>query len=128
MKYALIGCGRISPNHIEAAKNNKLDFVAMCDILPDVMAEKSERFGLADVRKYTDYKELLEKEKPELYWFVLIIRTASISQYNICVKRWKKGVLVNCHMVLLTSVGTAEKGIMIKLRGVAPGHRMAVVL
>ena len=22
MKYALIGCGRISPNHIEAAKNN----------------------------------------------------------------------------------------------------------
>ena len=29
MKYALIGCGRISPNHIEAAKNNNLDFVAM---------------------------------------------------------------------------------------------------
>ena len=28
MKYALIGCGRISPNHIEAAKNNKLNFVA----------------------------------------------------------------------------------------------------
>ena len=26
MKYALIGCGRISPNHIEAAKNNKLEF------------------------------------------------------------------------------------------------------
>lgn len=66
MKYALIGCGRISPNHIEAAKNNKLDFVAMCDIVPDVMAEKSEKFGLGNVKKYTDYKELLEKEKPEL--------------------------------------------------------------
>lgn len=39
MKYALIGCGRISPNHIEAAKNNKLDFVAMCDIIPEVMQE-----------------------------------------------------------------------------------------
>lgn len=66
MKYALIGCGRISPNHIEAAKNNKLDFVAMCDVLPEVMAEKSEKFGLEAVRKYTDYKEMLEAERPEL--------------------------------------------------------------
>lgn len=66
MKYALIGCGRISPNHIEAARNNALEFVAMCDIVPEIMTEKSERFGLESVRKYTDYKELLEKEKPEL--------------------------------------------------------------
>ena len=29
MKYALIGCGRISPNQIEDAKNNKLDFIAI---------------------------------------------------------------------------------------------------
>ena len=66
MKYALIGCGRISPNHIEAAKNNNLDFAAMCDIIPEAMQEKSNRFGLEAVRKYTDYRELLEKEKPEL--------------------------------------------------------------
>ena len=66
MKYALIGCGRISPNHIEAAKNNSLDFVAMCDILPDAMEKKSEMFGLDDVHKYTDYIELLKKEEPEL--------------------------------------------------------------
>ncbi len=66
MKYALIGCGRISPNHIEAAKNNHLEFVAMCDIVPEVMQEKSERFGLDAVRKYADYRELLEKENPEL--------------------------------------------------------------
>ena len=66
MKYALIGCGRISPNHIEAAKNNHLDFVAMCDIIPDVMDEKAKKFGLDSVNKYTDYKELLEKEKPDL--------------------------------------------------------------
>lgn len=66
MKYALIGCGRISPNHIEAAKNNNLNFVAMCDINPEVMQEKSKKFGLENVRKYTDYKELLEKERPQL--------------------------------------------------------------
>lgn len=66
MKYALIGCGRISPNHIEAAKNNNLDFVAMCDILPEAMKEKTERFGLQEVNQYTDYKEMIDKEKPEL--------------------------------------------------------------
>jgi len=66
MRYALIGCGRISPNHIEAAKNNNLNFVAMCDIIPEVMKEKSERFELEAVRRYTDYHELLEQEKPEL--------------------------------------------------------------
>ena len=66
MRYALIGCGRISPNHIEAAKNNGLDFVAMCDIVQEAMDEKSEKFGLDSVKKYTDYHEMLEKEKPEL--------------------------------------------------------------
>ena len=66
MKYALIGCGRISPNHIEAAKNNKLNFTAMCDIIPEAMQEKAVKFGLEKVRKYTNYKELLNKETPEL--------------------------------------------------------------
>lgn len=66
MKYALIGCGRISANHIEAAKNNGLDFVAMCDIIYDAMEEKSNKFGLEKVHKYIDYKELLKKEQPEL--------------------------------------------------------------
>ena len=66
MKYALIGCGRISPNHIEAAKNNHLDFAAMCDILPEVMEEKSVKFQLENVARYTDYKKMLEEQKPEL--------------------------------------------------------------
>ena len=29
MRYALIGCGRISPNHIAAAKANNLEIVAV---------------------------------------------------------------------------------------------------
>lgn len=66
MKYALIGCGRISPNHIEAAKNNRLDFAAICDIVPEVMREKADHFRLENVKKYTDYRELLEKERPQL--------------------------------------------------------------
>ncbi len=66
MKYALIGCGRISPNHIAAAKANQLEFVGICDTDPWMMHDKTVKFDLDSVTQYTDYKELLEKEKPEL--------------------------------------------------------------
>ena len=66
MNYALIGCGRISPNHIEAAKNNNLNIVAICDVIQDKMDDKINRFKLTGVKEYTDYKLMLENEKPEL--------------------------------------------------------------
>ena len=46
MKYALIGCGRISPNHIAAAQNNKLELVAICDTDPACMEDKVRKFKL----------------------------------------------------------------------------------
>ena len=67
MKYALIGCGRISVNHIQAALNNKLEIVGICDLLTERMKEKKEKFPeIKDVTEYTDYIEMIEKEKPEL--------------------------------------------------------------
>lgn len=92
MKYALIGCGRISPNHIEAAKNNALEFVAMCDVVPEVMQEKSERFGLDSVHKYTDYKELLKEEKPEL----VAIATESGKHATIALDC----IAAGCHVII----------------------------
>ena len=67
MKYALIGCGRISVNHIAAAQTNKLDIVAISDVLPEKMDEKREKFMLSsNTKSYMDYKEMLVKEQPEL--------------------------------------------------------------
>ena len=67
MKYVLIGCGRISPNHIAAAQNNKLELVAICDIEVSCMVDKALKFKLGNnVKQYTDYKEMIETEKPEL--------------------------------------------------------------
>ena len=63
MKYALIGCGRISPNHIAAAKANHLEMVGICDIDEEVLNDKAEKFDLGDVRRYTDYREMLREEK-----------------------------------------------------------------
>jgi len=67
LKYALIGCGRISPNHIAAAIANNLEIVALCDIVPKNMEEKMKTFNLsAAMHLYEDYQEMLEKEKPNL--------------------------------------------------------------
>ncbi len=67
MKYALIGCGRISPNHIVAAKNNELEIVAICDTDPTCMEDKALKFRLGSgTRRYRDYRELVKEEKPDL--------------------------------------------------------------
>lgn len=67
MKYALIGCGRISPNHIVAAQHNNLDIVAICDITARNMKDKMIKFRLPEsVKCYEDYKDMLRNEKPEL--------------------------------------------------------------
>lgn len=68
MKYALIGCGRIAVNHLKAAVNNKLEIVAVCDILPEKMEELLEKQGLAsdtNILRYVDYKQMLA-EHPEI--------------------------------------------------------------
>lgn len=66
MKYALIGCGRISPNHIAAARAAELEIAALCDIEPAKMAQLADQFGLADTPQFTDYRLMLDQIKPDL--------------------------------------------------------------
>ena len=69
MKYALIGCGMISPNHIKAALANDLEIVALCDLVEEnrkkalELIPEEKRTG---VTLYGNHLEMLEKEKPEL--------------------------------------------------------------
>ena len=93
MKYALIGCGRISPNHIMAAKNNKLDIVGLCDIDESCMDDKIRKLGVpATAKKYLDYKEMLEAEKPEL----VAIATESGEHAKIAIDCIQAG----CHVII----------------------------
>lgn len=67
MKYALIGCGRISPNHIAAAIENNIEIIALCDIVYENIECIISKLNIdKSISKYTEYKEMLENEKPEL--------------------------------------------------------------
>ena len=69
MKYALIGGGRISTNHVKAVINNKLEFAAACDIVPENIESVLAKNGLENdstIRRYTDYKQMVEEVQPEL--------------------------------------------------------------
>lgn len=64
LKVGLIGCGGIAKDsHLPSYKNNdKAKLVAICDIVPEKMDKLEEKLGYA-VKKYVDYKELIDKEK-----------------------------------------------------------------
>ena len=108
MKYALIGCGRISTNHIKAAVNNHLEIVGVCDILPEKMEEILERYELkedASIHRYMDYKELLEKETPDL----VSIATESGNHAEIALYCIDKGVHVIIEKPMAMSIEDANK-------------------
>ena len=66
MKYALIGCGRVSGNHIKAAKLNELDIVALCDIIPEKAEVLKKEFSLNEgIPVYSDYKKMLDEIMPD---------------------------------------------------------------
>ena len=71
LRYALIGCGRISPNHVAAAlaNNDTLQFCAVCDLHPERMEAALAQVPEEDraaVKRYTDYHQMLAEVRPQL--------------------------------------------------------------
>lgn len=69
IKLAIVGMGRISPNHVMAAKNNpdRFELIAVCDLSDesiDVALQKAEYTD--PVARYTDYKVMLEEVCPDM--------------------------------------------------------------
>ncbi len=107
MKYALIGCGRIAPNHLEAAINSNLEIVGICDIIPEHMDILLDKLDLKDseIPKYTDYHEMLEKEKPEL----VAIATESGEHAKIALDCLEEGTNLIIEKPIALSLEDADK-------------------
>ena len=108
MRYALIGCGRIAVNHMKAAVNNKLEIVAVCDVIPEKMEAILEKYDLAgddSIKRYTDYRELVETEKPQL----VSIATESGNHAEIALYCIDKGVNCIIEKPMAMSIEDANK-------------------
>ncbi len=65
LRVAILGCGNRSRWHIRAVNHyDGIEIAAMCDILPEMMAEKKAliQAGKPEPRLYTDYQEMLKQD------------------------------------------------------------------
>ena len=60
-KTGIIGCGGIANGkHMPAlSRMADVEMVAFCDIIPERAEEARKKYGTADAKVYTDYRELL---------------------------------------------------------------------
>lgn len=108
MRYVLIGCGRIATNHIKAVVNNGLELCAVCDVLPEAMEALLEKHGLNkddSIKRYTDYKQMLQEVKPEL----AAIATESGIHAQIALDCIDQGVNVIIEKPMAMSMEDAEE-------------------
>lgn len=106
MKYAIIGCGRISPNHFAAAIENNLEIVAICDIDERKMNQMAEDFNLpSSVKKYQDYKKMIADEDINL----LAICTESGKHAAIALDCINKGINLIIEKPIALSLEDADQ-------------------
>ena len=108
MRYALIGCGRISTNHIKAAINNGLDIVAVCDIVEEHIAKVLARHGMeqdTSIRKYTDYHKMIEENPLD----IVSVATESGLHGQIALECIKHGIHVIIEKPMAMSLKEADQ-------------------
>jgi len=84
LKVGIIGAGRIAGAHINALlKIENVKIKAICDVIKEKAMEKGEKTGAAI---YTDYKEMLDKEKLDAVW---ICTPADVHSENVlyCIEK-----------------------------------------
>ena len=82
LKFAILGCGRISTKHVEALIDNKdeAELVAVYDIIEELAVDKKNQYESviegANVKVYTDYNEFLKDKNID------VVTIATISGYH----------------------------------------------
>ncbi|HBI62338.1 MAG TPA: oxidoreductase [Lachnospiraceae bacterium] len=108
MRYALIGCGRISTKHIHAALENCLEITAVCDTVPEHMEQLLKKHNLAGdsgIKCYTDYQKLIAENDIEL----ISIATESGSHAQIALDCIEKGINVIIEKPIAMSLEDADR-------------------
>ena len=108
MKYALVGCGRVAPSHINAAVKNGFEILAVCDIDNghiDDMFSRAVQIDCEKIRRYSDYREMYEREAPEL----VSIALPSGLHADAAIEAIKRGINVIIEKPMALSIKDADE-------------------
>ncbi len=136
-RTALIGCGWWGKNILrEAIASERVKVVGLCDVdrsTRDVAAEQVKDLNSDDPKKYNDYRELLEKEKPELvliatpdHWHAMQTIAAVQAGAHVFVEK-PTGHTVNESRAMLHAARASGRVVQVGLhRRIGPHHVSAM--
>ena len=103
-RAALIGCGGKGKDHANTlVKDNLVDLVALCDIREEALQTFQEMYGVS--RLYTDYHEMLEREKLD----VVVISTQAPQHHALTIAAAEYGCHVFCEKPMAVTLKEADE-------------------
>ncbi len=111
MRYALIGCGRIAPQHLPFALESGFDVVALCDLDDGAIDTLLTTTGLTglQVQRFCDYRQMVEQCAPD----VVAVTTDSGSHSEIALHCLGRGISVLVEKPMALSIEDADKMIAV---------------
>ncbi len=102
LRVAIIGCGRISVMYFSSLSFSKTaEMIACCDIKEDRAEAAARKYNITP---YTDYKEMIDKEKPDAVYICL----PHYLHIPVSVYAFEHGVNVLCEKPMSTDYESAE--------------------
>jgi predicted dehydrogenase len=98
LKFALVGCGRISKKHSELLGGGQItdsELTAVCDIIEEKARILGERFN---VPYYTDMDEMMQKEDIDIV--SVLTESGNHAEHVIHLSKYKKHIIVEKPMAL----------------------------
>ena len=107
VKIGLVGCGGIANGkHLPSySKIPEAELVAFCDIVVERAEKAKEKYGTADAKVYTDYKELLANEEID----AVLVLTHNSMHCEITVAALNAGKHVLCEKPMAITYEEAKK-------------------
>lgn len=104
IRFALVGCGRISKNHFDSLKsfNKEAELVAICDINPDAL---SAAYKYTNAPFFTDFETMLKKSNMD----VIVLTTPSGLHPQQAILAAKYGKHVISEKPMATSLADGRK-------------------
>ncbi len=106
MRYALIGCGRVAPNHIVAAKASGLEIVGLCDLDMEKAVQFRKDMELSEtIPVYADAEAMMKEQKPEL----VAIASSSGDHAHLALSAIRLGIHVIVEKPIALSLSDADE-------------------